>query len=92
MRLLRFRGDTLTFTLTLSEGAAGQAWLRTNLGQGRTARREILREVDRDEPRLGRGWFDIPMVREGANRFRVTLPLSEVGHFEGKCYFLRANF
>lgn len=87
-RHLRFRGDTCTFSLTLSAPAPGAAWLRTNLGHGRISREEIIREVDRDESPLGRDWFDIPMKRYSERGFEVTLPLAEVGHFEAKAYFL----
>ncbi len=87
-RILCTRGDTVTFTLSLPEKSAGQAWVRTNIGQGKTIRREILRAVTHDEPLLGRDWFDIPMEPLDGNRFRLTLGLAEVGHFEAKCFFL----
>jgi len=86
--LLRFRGDTCTFTLSAHEEAKGSAWLRTNIGQGRIVRSEILREVLHDESPLSRDWFDIPMKEIGHGIFTVTLPLCEVGHFEAKSYFL----
>jgi len=53
------------------------------------ARNEIIREVDRDDPPLGRDWFDIPMERIDSRRFRVTIPLTEVGHFQTKCLFMK---
>ncbi|MEZ4526246.1 MAG: amylo-alpha-1,6-glucosidase [Desulfobacterales bacterium] len=86
--LLRFRGDTCTFALSAREEPKGRAWLRTNIGQGRTIRSEILREVLHDESPLSRDWFDIPMQEAGHGFFTVTLPLCEVGHFEAKAYFL----
>ncbi|MDO9566007.1 MAG: amylo-alpha-1,6-glucosidase [Candidatus Desulfaltia sp.] len=86
--LLLFRGDTITFTLSLSRKEKGCAWLRTNIGHARISRREIIREVHYDEPPLGRDWFDIPMTRVDDQRFKVVLPLCEVGHFQGKCMFL----
>ncbi|MEA3280385.1 MAG: hypothetical protein U9Q38_07280, partial [Thermodesulfobacteriota bacterium] len=61
--LLQFRGDTITFTLSLSCKAKGCAWLRTNIGHAGISRREIIREVHHDESPLGRDWFDIPMTR-----------------------------
>ncbi len=87
--LLMFRGDTRTFSLTLPHAEKGGAWLRTNIGHASTARREIFADVLRDEPPLGRDWFDIPMKRIGNRHFRVTVPLCEVGHFEAKCFFLK---
>ncbi len=86
-----FKGDIITFTLTLSENRPGRAWLRTNLGHGRTIRREIIRAVIRSEPVLARDWYDIPMAPAGACRHQVTLGLSEIGHFEAKCYFLESD-
>lgn len=86
---LCFRGDTVTFSLSLSHEESGAAWLRTNLGQGAVARKEIRQEVLQDQPRLGRDWFDIPMPARGPRRFALTLPLCELGHFEAKAYFLK---
>ncbi len=87
-RKVLFRGDTLAFDLILKDSEKGSAWLRTNIGNAATTRKEIIAEVDRGEAPMGMDWFDIPMAREGDGRFRVTLPLCEIGHFEGKCFFL----
>ena len=87
-RVIRFRGDTLTFALTLSHSRDGTAWLRTNLGQSDISRKEIIREVENNETLLGRDWFDIPMTQADERTFRVTLPMNAVGHFEAKCFFL----
>jgi len=88
-RLLLFRGDIKTFTLSLPRKEEGSAWLRTNIGHAGITREEIIREVFNDEPSLGRDWFDIPMSRVDDLRFQVTLPLCETGHFEAKCFFLK---
>ena len=87
-RQLHFAGDTLVFHLRVPEGWQGQAWLRTSLGHGRTVRREIVRQVEREENPLGRCWYDIPMTAVGEGRFTLTVALTEVGHFEAKAYFL----
>jgi predicted glycogen debranching enzyme len=87
--ILRFKGDSQTFILTLPSPMKGNAWLRTNLGQAEIGRSEIIREVLFDEPPLGRDWFDLPMRKTGELSFRITVPLFEVGHFEAKCYFLK---
>ncbi|HMA67946.1 MAG TPA: glycogen debranching protein, partial [Desulfosalsimonadaceae bacterium] len=87
-RLLQTRGDSIAFTLTLPKQQPGQAWLRTNLGQSRTIRREIMRSVTHDESLLGRDWFDIRMEPAGGDRFRIVLGLCEIGHFEAKCFFI----
>jgi len=89
--MVRFRGDTQKFTLTLSDSCRGNAWIRTNIGRADITRREIIRETDRGEPPLGRDWFDIPMKRVNDKTFQVILPLSETGHVESKCFFLPAG-
>lgn len=90
-RLVRFRGDTLSFTLALAAAAAGTAWIRTNIGHAALARRAIIAAVDKNAPPLGADWFDIPMRAVDRRRFAVSLPLAETGHFEAKCYFLPAG-
>jgi starch synthase (maltosyl-transferring) len=87
-RILMFRGDALLFTLSLSHPQKGNAWLRTNIGYAGVARREIIKEVDENQPPLGRDWFDLPMQRSGDLNFKIRVPLCEVGHFEAKCFFL----
>jgi starch synthase (maltosyl-transferring) len=87
--LLRFRGDTQTFTLSLGRIEKGNAWLRTNIGYADIARDEIIREVNHDIPSLGRDWFDIPMKQVNDQHFKVTLPLCDIGHFQAKCFFLK---
>ncbi len=87
-RRVYFAGDTVTFTLTLSEAREGRAWFRTNAGHGAVTRREIIREAETGDPPLARDWFDVPMERRGNRVFTVTVPLCEPGHFEGKCLFV----
>ncbi len=87
-RILAFRGDTQSFSLSLPKAEKGTAWLRTNIGHGRIKREEIIREVLYDETRLNRDWFDIPLEQVDSRHFNVTVALCEVGHFEAKCYFL----
>ena len=84
-----FRGDTKTFSLTLTRSEKGTVWLRTNIGHAAISRSEIIDEVCHDKTPLGHDWFDIPMTQVDNMRFEVTLPLCEVGHFEAKCFFLR---
>ena len=86
-KILSFRGDTISFVLSLSHPGKGSAWLRTNIGHVQTGREEIIRNIDKNESFLGRDWYDIPMRRVDRKKFKVTLPLCEVGHFEAKCFF-----
>jgi starch synthase (maltosyl-transferring) len=87
-RLVKFCGDTVDFTLNLPHAQNGTAWVRTNIGQSKTIRKEIIVQVDADESPLGRAWFDIPMRQVGKQTFTIKLPLCECGHFEAKCFFL----
>jgi len=48
--LLVFRGDTLSFSLALAHPQEGNAWIRTNIGHAETTRREVIREVETDDP------------------------------------------
>lgn len=88
---LCFRGDTLTFSVTVPDGETGTAWVRTNIGRARMIQEEAIRFVHENLPPLARDWFDIPMLRRTANTFMITLPLLEVGHFEAKCFFLKSG-
>ena len=89
--IVQFRGDIITFELSLSSRHDGNAWLRTNIGHAAISRQEIIRYIEQDAPPLGRGWFDIPMTRIDGRHFRLSLPLTEVGHFEAKCLFIPAG-
>lgn len=88
---VRFRGDTISFSLDLPEKISGKAWIRTDLGDIKTSRSEIIQAVLSDEPVLGRAWYDIPMTQVHPNKFEVTLALSDVGHFEFKCFFMASG-
>ncbi len=88
-RLIKFRGDTQKFTLSLSTAMKGTAWLRTNLGHADIARMEVIREVHQNIPPIAQDWFDIPMRSTDGQLFEAILPLCDVGHFEAKGYFLK---
>ena len=74
-RILKFRGDTQTFALYLNQAEKGRAWLRTNIGHAQIARREIINQVQNNDPASGRDWFDIPMNRVDDRHFQLTLGL-----------------
>ncbi len=86
--LLLFRGDTLTFSLSVSSGFNGKAWLRTNIGHIDRARQEIVDRVEKNETPLSRDWFDLPMMQVEKKRFQITVGLAQIGHFEAKAFFL----
>jgi predicted glycogen debranching enzyme len=87
-RLLHFCGDVAIFTLDIDPPVQGEAFVRTNVGYADITRREIIHQVERNEPRLGRDWFDIPMHPVGPGRWEARLGLTQVGHFEAKCLFM----
>ena len=87
-RVVRFRGDIVRFELHLETALAGAAFVRTNLGQARVIRREIIRNIELNEAPQGRDWYDIPMTESTEGRYEVAVPLNEVGHFEAKCLFI----
>lgn len=88
---IQFRGDTPTFTLTLPTPLPGCAFLRTNIGHAEISQEEIIRNVHEEHPPLGRDWFDVPMKQIDDRVFQITVPLCEVGHFEGKCFFIQKD-
>lgn len=89
--ILKFRGDTLLFRLSVNNETSGKAWLRTNLGHAATARKEIVNEVHHKVPLPKEDWFDLPMKRIDKRTFTIKMPLRDVGHFEAKCFFLKAG-
>ena len=89
--IIAFPGDTRRFRLTLTRPGNGAAWIRTNVGHAAITRREIIEKVRFDRPALGKDWYDIPMRRISEREFEITLPLSEVGHFEAKCFYLETD-
>ena len=86
--LLKWRGDTLTVTLTLDKPRKGRAAFRTNLGRASVRRREIIDETEKGLTPLARAWTDIPLKETAPGVFRADIPLDEVGVFSGKaCFF-----
>ena len=86
--ILKWRGDTLTVTLTLDAPRKGHAAFRTNLGHAKIRRREIIAETERGETPLARAWTDIPLAESAPGVYSAEIPLDEVGVFSGKaCFF-----
>ena len=88
---LFFQGDTVRLELSLNIPMVGTAWVRTNLGRAALIRREIIAAVDKSQPSLAKEWFDLPMHPCGENRFAITLPLTEVGYFQAKCFYMQTG-
>ncbi|MDB6136265.1 MAG: glgE2 [Verrucomicrobiales bacterium] len=79
-------GDSVTFRLELSGEMPGTAFLRTNLRQAARQRAETIAAVEEDAPPPGLDWEDLPMLPDGPRRWTLTLPLTDVGVFEGKAF------
>ena len=82
--LVRYGGDTVTFTLKLSSDIPGRAWVRTNLGNADIARKEIIDRVEKNEIKLDEAWYDLPMSRTADAGFKICLPLNQTGFFQAK--------
>ncbi len=81
-------GDSLEFILKVEQPCRGRAYVRTNLGAAVQTRQEIIRQVEKNEIKLGADWVDLPMVQKDETTFAVRLPLTQTGHFQAKCFFL----
>ncbi len=89
--IVLFCGDILILTLELSFKIKGDAWVRTNLGGALKSRKELIKKIENDEIKLNGAWYDIRMDQQSNNVFIARLPLTEVGHFQAKCFFLPHN-
>ena len=81
------RGDLLEVRLEVDTPADGTAWLRTNFGRAAVRRREVIEHTERQRPLLARDWHDLQMVCSAPGRYRLRLPMLEVGAFEAKAFF-----
>ncbi len=87
-RSLRYCGDRLHVTLEVPDAPVGRCFLRTNLARAHVRRREIIEKVETGKPRLDHDWHDLEMFDDASGVYSITLPLLDVGYFEGKAYFL----
>ena len=92
-RLAAYVGDSLRLELE-HESAKMPTWnafLRTNLGRGAQARKEVIASAGgREKESLtfgGSSWRDIPLLAE-PGKWVLDLTLTEVGHFRAKAYVL----
>ena len=89
---LRWAGDLFEVELRLGQPRKGRAVFRTNLGMAHVRRQELIASTESGEPTLARDWHDIPMREIEPGVFRVRIPLTEVGVFEGKaCFFAKGS-
>ena len=83
-RNIFYAGESVIFRLSGGTGIR-EAYLRTNLGHASVMRREIICHAETGAPREDLAWHDLAMTRT-PDGFELTLPLLEVGVFEGKCW------
>lgn len=86
--LIRYRGDTITFSLKNETDNTGQAWLRSNVGHANIRYNDIIAHAEEGKPPLSNDWHDYPMEETAPGEFTLTLPLLEVGRFEAKAFFI----
>ncbi|MFA6928835.1 MAG: amylo-alpha-1,6-glucosidase [Lentisphaeria bacterium] len=86
-----YSGDFLDITLEIDRIIPGKAFVRTNLGNNTSRLREIIEQVELGKPCRGQDWHDIAMEQMEPKRFKVTLPINEVGYFEFKAFFVDSN-
>ncbi len=84
---IRYCGDLITFSLKVSSPQNGEAFLRTNIGNAKIRRKEIIDRVEKDKPLLDADWHDIKMTQTGECEFSISLPLLETGIFAAKAFF-----
>jgi starch synthase (maltosyl-transferring) len=90
-RMLRFVGDTVSFSLRRTDGdtlPGCRAMLRTNLGKAAATREEIISSYAGKRPMSVAFWRDMPMQRETDGSWTITLPVTEVGYFRAKAYLV----
>ena len=86
--LLKWRDDVLKVTLKLDHPKKGRAAFRTNIGNARIRRREIIQETERGVVPLAKAWVDIPLAETAPGVYSADIRLGEVGIFSGKaCFF-----
>ena len=91
-RLLRFCGDQVCFSLEVPANMQGDAYVRTNLGHARITRQEIIRQVELNDPCLGREWFhNHPNALIRAARGLVFLHEMSPDEFSRSCRELRQS-
>jgi len=89
-RLLRFVGDRIRFSLRMPDGApaGSRALLRTNLGKADRTRREVIRTHAGKNPMSIAFWRDVALERQPDGEWSVELPLTDVGFYRAKAYYV----
>ena len=86
-REIFYAGDSITIELVNLPPVSGRAVFRSNLPGRKQRLREIIRHHDEGRQFQDLDWHDIELPGEGRKR-SITLSLTEIGIFEGKCCFI----
>src|SRR5882724_11948492 len=91
-KVVRYVGDRLRFTFRrpASPLPAGKAFLRTNIGNARRLRRDVIQGHSGHVLLAETFWRDVPM-QQVEGEWVVELTLTEVGYFEAKAFFVDEN-
>lgn len=89
-REIFYAGESITVELVNIPAIPGKAVFRSNLKGVKQRREEILRHHEEGSDFQDLDWQDIEIPGNGAKR-SLTLPLTEIGIFEGKCCFIPAD-
>ena len=83
-----YRGDIVRYELECQSQVLGRAFLRTTLGSAAVRFSEIVENVEKSVAVSGRAWHDLPMRKISSHRYEISIPLTECGIFESKCFFV----
>ena len=82
-----YAGESLTIELCSIPEIPGRAVFRSNLSGVKQHRLEVIAHYTDGRDLQNLDWHDIDIPGKGSKR-RITLPLTEIGVFEGKCCFI----
>ena len=81
-------GDFLKIELSLASAVKGKAYVRTNLFNPAKKRQEIVEKAEKGIPRRYQEWGNYEMTRKDNRTYYIEIPLTEVGFFEAKAYYM----
>ncbi|MDB6054646.1 MAG: glgE2 [Verrucomicrobiales bacterium] len=86
-KFVRFVGDRLEFSLRVQSTDRNlKAFLRTNIGNGATLRKEIIDSYSGRRPLSVEFWRNIPFRKKDETEWVLELACVEVGFFHAKAY------
>lgn len=89
---LLYAGEVLTVRVTVggpdaaSLSAGARAFVRTDLNSAPEKRRHVIERVERNVPRIVRGWRDVELARIAPGVFEAELIAFRPGYYELKSY------